>query len=274
MELHRVRANGSDFGYFEEGSGPLALLIHGFPDTAHSWDQVRPAVAAAGYRAVTPFLRGYYPSSLAPDGKYDIQTLAEDVVALIDALGEKDAILIGHDWGAAASYGAAAIAPEKTRKLITLAIPHPAGVPPTPGVLWGARHFFTLKLPGAAKRFRRDGFALVDHLVHRWSPAWTFGPEETKHAKECYAHPGSGEAAVSYYKQLSPLLPPCHKKKITVPTVVFAGTQDGALKDLSLYDKAGSRFTGEYEVVRMPGGHFLHREHPERFIEELLPRLA
>ena len=82
--MHRVRANGIDFAYFEEGTGPLALLVHGFPDTAHSWDQVRPAVAAAGYRAVTPFLRGYHPSSLAPDGKYDIQTLAEDVVALVD----------------------------------------------------------------------------------------------------------------------------------------------------------------------------------------------
>lgn len=273
IELKRVRANGIDFGYYEEGEGPLALLIHGFPDTPQTWDAVRPALATKGFRAVTPFLRGYYPSSLAPNGKYDIQTLAEDVVALIAALGESEATLIGHDWGAAATYGAAAIAPDKIRKLFTLAIPHPAGVPPTPKVLWGARHFFKLKLPGAAKRFRRNDFEEVDVLVRRWSPAWNYEPEETLDAKECFSHPGSAEAAIAYYKQLSPILPRCHRLKIRVPTVAFGGTDDGALDDLSLYDKAGSRFEGEYEVVKMPGGHFLHREHPERFLDELLPRL-
>src|SRR5580658_10060075 len=106
-----VEANGVRFAYFEEGKGPLVLLLHGFPDTPHTWDAVRPAVAAAGYRAVTPFLRGYAPTSVPADGAYDAETLGRDVVALIDALGERRAVVVGHDWGAAAAYSAATLAP-------------------------------------------------------------------------------------------------------------------------------------------------------------------
>jgi pimeloyl-ACP methyl ester carboxylesterase len=65
-----VQANGTRFGYLEEGQGPLVLLFHGFPDTAHTWDAVRARVADRGFRAVTPFLRGYAPSSVPEDAKY------------------------------------------------------------------------------------------------------------------------------------------------------------------------------------------------------------
>ena len=95
-----VDANGLRFAYLEEGRGPLVLLVHGFPDTAHSWDHVRPLIAAKGYRVVAPFTRGYSPTAI-PDHDADLETLARDVLALIPALGETSAIVVGHDFGAA-----------------------------------------------------------------------------------------------------------------------------------------------------------------------------
>ena len=96
-EIHYLDANGLRFAYLEEGSGPLVLMLHGFPDTAHTWDDLRPRIAAAGYRAVSPFMRGYHPSAV-PDRDPDQETLARDPLALIEALGADDAIVIGHDW--------------------------------------------------------------------------------------------------------------------------------------------------------------------------------
>ncbi len=127
-----AEANGLRFAYLEEGSGPLALMLHGFPDTAHTWDDVRPRIAAKGYRAVSPFMRGYHPSGV-PAEDADQETLARDPLALIEALGADRAVLIGHDWASAATYGAAALGPERVTKLITIAIPHPATLVPTPG---------------------------------------------------------------------------------------------------------------------------------------------
>ena len=80
-------------------------------------------------------------------------------------------------------------------------------------------------------------------------------------------------AAIEYYRQTGPRIPACLKRKLSVPTICFAGETDGALLDLAVYDRARSRFTGPYEIVRMPGGHFLHREHPDRFNAALLDGL-
>ncbi|MFZ3291893.1 alpha/beta fold hydrolase, partial [Mycobacterium sp.] len=85
-----VEANGLKFAYLEEGSGPLVLMLHGFPDTAHTWDDLRPRIAAKGYRAVSPFTRGYHPTAI-PDRDADGVTLARDALALIEALGASEA---------------------------------------------------------------------------------------------------------------------------------------------------------------------------------------
>src|ERR1700675_1199286 len=114
-----VVANGVRFATFEEGRGPLVLLLHGFPDTAHTWDAVRPALAAAGYRAVSPFTRGYAPSEIPAEEAFDGDTLGRDVLSLIEALGESRAIVVGHDWGASAAYSAATLGPEQVSLLVT-----------------------------------------------------------------------------------------------------------------------------------------------------------
>ena len=269
MEHRTVEANGVTFAYLEQGQGPLVLLLHGFPDDAHTWDAAMAALAGAGFRAVAPFMRGYHPTAIPANGDYETDTLGRDVLGLIEALGEQRAIVVGHDWGASAAYVAAAIAPEKLRLLITVAIPHPGGLKPTPSILWAVRHFFALRRRGAAEKIRAGDFAYIDELWRRWSKAWKDIPaSETARVKDTLRHPGSLEAAVGYYRALTVRVPPSQRRPITVPTVSFAGEHD--MIPPRLYEKSRKCFTSSYEVVQVPGGHFMHREHPDVFIGELL----
>ena len=265
----RVTANGVDFAYLEEGRGPLVLFVHGFPDTAHTWDAAMRAAAGAGSRAVAPFTRGYHPTAIPADGAYDTDTLGKDVVALIDALGADKAIVVGHDWGASAAYAAAATAPERVRLLVTLAIPHPGSIKPTPLMLWKMRHMAALRRAKAPERVRANDFAMLDELWKRWSPAWKEIPaSETAAVKQAFQAPGSLEAALGYYRALRVRLPASLRHKITVPTVAFAGEHD--MISPRAYEKARHWFTASYEVCQVPGGHFMHREQPEAFNAELV----
>lgn len=271
--MDTVRANALSFAYLSEGSGPLVLLLHGFPDTAHSWDQVMPAVAAAGFRVVAPFMRGYHPTAIPADGDYRTDTLGRDVLALIEALGEESAIVVGHDWGASAAYAAAALGPERVKLLVAMGIPHPRSVKPSPKIAWTVRHFLTLRGKGAAAKIRANDYALVDKLWHRWSPAWKNIPaSETAQVKQAFAQAGCAEAACAYYSTIALKLPPWQYLPIKVPTVAFAGEHDNIAP--RLYEKARHCFTSSYEVVIVPGGHFMHREHPEPFISGLVQTLA
>jgi len=119
-----VTANSIDFTYLECGTGPLALCMHGFPDSAHTWRHLLPALADAGFHAVAPFMRGYAPTSVAPNGAYQTAALSADANALHATLGgSHDAVIIGHDWGAPAVYGAAIIAPDNWKCVVGMAVP-------------------------------------------------------------------------------------------------------------------------------------------------------
>jgi len=269
-----VDANGLRFAYLEEGSGPLVLLVHGFPDTAHTWDEVRPALAAAGFRAVSPFTRGYHPTEVPADRAYDAETLGRDLVALAEALGDPSAIIVGHDWGASAAYAAAALSPERVRFLVTVAIPHPASLRPLPRILWGARHMLLFQSANAEVKVRANDFAYVDELVRRWSPAWKVPEHETRAVKQAFGEPGCLQAALGYYRAITLRLPSRLRRPITVPSAVFCGADDPILKPAD-YERARRFYRAPHEVIRMPGGHFMHREHAARFIAELvrvLPR--
>jgi len=266
-QVQHLVANGLRFAYIEEGEGPLVLALHGFPDTPQTWDAVRPALAADGYRVVTPFMRGYHPTEVPEREDYDADTLGRDALALIEALGEPHAIVLGHDWGVIAGLSAASRAPQRVRALVTMAVPHPASLRPTPALLWATRHTITLRLPGATRRVPRDDFALVDTLVQRWSPNWRVPPEETRAVKDVFSHPGSLDAALGYYRALGLWMPAGYRHRVRVPSAAFAGTDD--IIPPALYERARGRYAEHYEVVTMPGGHFMHREHPEIFIREL-----
>jgi pimeloyl-ACP methyl ester carboxylesterase len=269
--LHFVDANGLKFAYLEEGTGPLVLMLHGFPDTAHTWDDLRSRIAAKGYRAVSPFMRGYHPTAI-PDRDADQETLARDALALVDALGAREAIVVGHDWGASAAYGAAALGPERVKKLFVLAIPHPATLKPTLKKLWGVRHFAVYKLPGAPERFARNDFAALPEICRRWSPNWRPDPSEFAPVRASFSNRASLNAAFGYYRKLSPIPSASLKARITVPTVVFAGLDDPVAEPAD-YRGAARMFAGDYIVEEVAGGHFMHREHPDAFAERLLAHL-
>ncbi len=271
-EIRNVDANGLRFAYLEAGEGPLVLLIHGFPDTARGWEGVLPRIAAKGYRAVAPWTRGYHPTEI-PMGDADGMTLCRDLAGLIDALSDDGkAIVVAHDWGASAAYALAATQPEKIAKLFVLAIPHPAAIKPSLGKVWGVRHFFLFKMPGAARRFAMDDFAQLREIYARWSPTWDLPEGELDAVRETFSHRGSLEAAMGYYRALPLTVPSYFKKKISVDTVVFAGTDD-PIVSVDDYQAASRMFTGAYVVETMPGGHFLHREHPDEFADKLLAHL-
>lgn len=272
-DLKRMEANGLQFAYLEEGEGPLVLLCHGFPDTAYTWDDLRPRLAAAGYRAVSPFMRGYAPTE-ASTTPTDAVVLGRDVIGWLDALGEDRAIIIGHDWGAIATYAATLLAPERFVQAFAIDVPHPGAQKPTLGLLWRVRHFVTFNLPGAARRLRANNFATIDELYRRWSPSWDISQEDVDRVKASLAPPGAAETALGYYRMLRSGKPdPIFDEKIEVPTIGVACRDHGLLPP-SAFEAAAKFFEAPYEATTLPGGHFAHREHPDEFAELVLSRLG
>jgi pimeloyl-ACP methyl ester carboxylesterase len=200
-----VRANGIDFAYLEAGSGPLVLCLHGFPDTPWSFGPLLKELAADGYRGVAPFMRGYPPSGLAPDGDYRVMTLGGDALSLIEALGAKKAILVGHDWGAAAVYIAAALRPERIDGIFTAALPHLRRFLLWPNLrqLKRSSYMAFFQLRGTAeRRIVSDDFKWLRELMRRWSPGWDFSDAEFAPIKAALSDPKRLSAELAYYRAM------------------------------------------------------------------------
>ncbi|MCP3103142.1 alpha/beta hydrolase [Myxococcus sp. K15C18031901] len=130
---HRtLETNGLRLHIAEAGAGPLVLLLHGWPESWYSWRHQLPALAAAGYHAVAPDVRGYGRSDAPREVEaYRMKELVADFVGLLDALGERTAVVVGHDWGAAMAWSCAALHPERFRAVVGMSVPH-LGRPPMP----------------------------------------------------------------------------------------------------------------------------------------------
>jgi epoxide hydrolase 4 len=276
MQPRFVVANRVRYAYLEQGSGPLLLLLHGFPDNALSWEKQIPVFAQAGYRVVAPYLRGYPPSEVAPGAYYDRATLAQDVAALIDALGGGGpAYLVAQDWGAAVSYGVLGAFPEKVRRAVLLAVPHPVQIRRTlrrsPRQVLRSFHWFLFQLPGLPELICRAGdFAFIEWLWRLWSPDYR-DRDHVAQVRRMLAEPGALPAALAYYRAAvqpkfqDPALAGLRARldrPTPVPTLVACGTRDMRREMLPLQ---GEFFTGSYEWTTVEGaGHFLHRERPEQ----------
>ena len=123
---HRtVDANGIRIHIAEQGSGPLVLLCHGFPESWYSWRHQLRALAEAGFRAVAPDMRGYGQSDRPAEiERYSLLHLVGDMIGVLDALGEKNAVIAGHDWGAPVAWHAALLRPDRFRAIIGLSVPY------------------------------------------------------------------------------------------------------------------------------------------------------
>ena len=133
MTARMVQTNGIELSVIDEGAGPLVVLCHGFPELAFSWRHQVPALTAAGYRVIAPDMRGFGNSS-APQAveAYDVATLCADMTGLLDALGEQQAIFVGHDWGANVVWQLAVLAPERVRAVAGLSVPFVPRAPAAP----------------------------------------------------------------------------------------------------------------------------------------------
>jgi pimeloyl-ACP methyl ester carboxylesterase len=267
-----VPANGLTFGALAWGDpdAPLALLVHGYPDTAHTWRHLGPHLAANGFRAVAPFPRGYAPTSLAPGDRYRVGDQADDLIALHAALGGDDrAVLIGHDWGAAATWAVTEKQPQRFARYVAMA------VPPGPSLMLPWRSPRTLptalrqlrmswymgfqQIPGTERTLER----LIPKLWRDWSPGYD-AAEDVAHVLRALDTPERRRAALRYYRNsLQGGLKDTMTTGAGAPALYLHGADDGCLQVRlgELYAPhfpAGSRF----EVVA-GAGHFLQLEQPE-----------
>jgi pimeloyl-ACP methyl ester carboxylesterase len=265
--FRRAAAHGQTFVYTDSGDGPLVVLLHGFPDTPAGWSGTATSLNAAGYRTVVPYLRGYHPETIALDRGYGREELAQDPIWLLDALEEQSAVLVGHDWGAALTYGAATLAPERVRAICAVAIPHPSTLKPSVSLLWGGRHFVTLRLPTGAWLARRADFAYLDTLMRRWAPRWSGHDRDATlgEVKRAFADPAVLDGALAYYKAQRPGGAP----RLSQPALVVGGTTD--IVPVALFDQTPSYCDGPCEVAIIEGaGHWPHRENPRLFEQRLI----
>src|SRR5262245_12706210 len=272
--MNRIRANGLEFAYLEQGEGPLVLLLHGFPDTAYSWSHQLPALAAAGYRAVAPYLRGYPPSENPRDGYYDKGTLATDVAALIRALSpDGRAHVVGQDWGASITYNVLAAFPELIRRAVVMAVPHPAQTAKSlleAKHVYRSFHWFFFQAPDLSERaLAENNFAFIDYLWEYWSSPGYRDSEHVADIKRMLAGPGVLTATLGYYRALfdprktDPGLENLRQPMngpITGPILALCGGDD--LRAELMTDEA-KYFAAQYRFELVAGaGHFLHREKP------------
>lgn len=224
-----AQANGVRLHYVEQGSGPLVILLHGFPDFWYSWRDQLPALAAAGYRAVAPDLRGYNESE-RPLGieAYSIDVLAADVAALIHALGAERATVVGHDWGGLVAWHVAMHHPEVVSSLVIMNAPHPLAFRRELKGNWAQKRrswyigFFQLPwLPEAMLAMGNRW--LLRRVLRRGGPA--HNDAELDAYLAAFAGQGAMTAALNYYRALFRIR---SKRPVTIqaPTLLIWGLRD------------------------------------------------
>jgi pimeloyl-ACP methyl ester carboxylesterase len=281
LHSRTVHADGLDFGILEVGTGPLALCLHGFPDTAHTWRHLLPDLADAGFHAVAPFMRGYAPTAIPDDGCYHLGALVADAVALHDVLGgDSSAVLIGHDWGAEAAYGAAAYAPDRWRRLVTLAIPPLTRDEELFADYDQLKRFFYLfyfeASPSADDVVWRDQLAFLHRLWEDWSPGYD---PRTELGFVAQALPDRERlaAALDYYRtSRTPIKPEleAHQAALALqpsqPTLYLHGENDGCV--LPRFAAGAERHLAPQSRVELVQGvgHFLQVERPREVNARIL----
>jgi pimeloyl-ACP methyl ester carboxylesterase len=272
--LQFTRANGIEFACHERGSGPLVLCLHGFADSADSFRPLLAQLAHAGFRGIAPFMRGYAPSALAPDGDYGLRALALDVVALIDHFGAERAAVVGHDFGALAAYGAANLRPDRVSLLVTAGLPHPRRLLLRPSLSQIARmrHLFAFQWQGwAERRLARNDFAALRALAARASPGGPLGDDDWLRIRSAFEDRARLSAALGYARGQRRLFGDAETWRLATaaiapPTRMIYGARDG-LVGAEMFTQQEHLFPGGLEIVRMETGHLMHREQPPVFAQ-------
>lgn len=276
MQDATIEANGIRFHYVEQGipGAPLVLLLHGFPEFWYSWRHQIPALSEH-FRVVAPDLRGYNLTE-KPDTGYDMGTLTTDIKALIEALGEKKAILVAHDWGGAIAWAFAYRYPEMLEKLVILNAPHPVRfaeeLRSNPQQILKSWYIAFFQIPWLPESF----IALNDYdfieaaFRHPQVRPGSFSNEDIRQYKQAAARPGALTSAVNYYRSLFDVtrlgemgeLEARYNEPLTCPTMVIWGTRDFAL-ETSLTSNLDRFFAGPFRLELLPDcSHWVQQEDP------------
>lgn len=304
LEHHLVRTNGIRLHCVVDGDGPLVILLHGFPECWYSWRH-QIAALAPRFRVVAPDLRGYNESE-KPAGvaAYAMPELVADVEGLVHAFGEREAAIVGHDWGGAVAWYVAMERPGLTRRLAVLNCPHPAimmqHLRDNPRQLARSWYMFFFQLPWLPEFLLRLGHAAPIARAFRTTTAQAgaISEEDVQRLRDAAMHSGALRSALNYYRALfrdranaatlpgpvrrflfgdEPLPPPRRTladwPPIAAPTLLIWGEQDVTLgKELTRGMEP--LFTGSFAVRYVPdAGHWVQQEKPDvvnRWLEEFL----
>jgi pimeloyl-ACP methyl ester carboxylesterase len=289
--LKQVDAGVLDVGYAEAGpaDGPAVVLLHGWPYDIHSYVEVAPLLAAAGYRVLVPYLRGYGTTrflSAATLRNGQQSALAVDVVALMDALGIDRAIIAGFDWGARTANIVAALWPERCKAMVSVSgylIGSPAAnklpLPPSAELQWWYQYYFATERGRAGyERYRNDFARLIWQLA---SPRWEFDEATFDRTARSFDNPDHVEIVIHNYRwrlglaQGEPEYEDLERRLaeapvITVPAITLEGDANGAPHpDPASY---AEKFTGKntHRLIGGGVGHNLPQEAPQAFAEAVV----
>jgi len=289
--LKQVDAGVLDVGYAEAGpaGGPAVLLLHGWPYDIHSYVEVTPLLAAAGYRVVVPHLRGYGTTRFRSGETFrngQQSALAVDAVALMDALEIEQAIIAGFDWGARAANVIAALWPERCKAMVSVSgylIGSPEAnklpLPPAAELQWWYQYYFATERGRAGyDKYRNDFARLIWQLA---SPNWDFDDATFDRSAASLDNPDHVSIVIHNYRwrlglaEGEPELDDLEKRLaggpvITVPTITLEGDANGAPHpDSSSY---ANKFSGKYahRIIGGGVGHNLPQEAPQAFAEAVV----
>ncbi len=276
---------------YEEGGpqqGTPILILHGWPDAPRGWSGVTPHLHAAGFRTLTPYLRGFTPTRFLSEDTPRVGSpvaLAQDAIDFADALGIKRFAVLGHDWGARIAYTLAALFPERLTSIATLALGYqPRGVHRVPGFAQSRNFWYQLfmSVDGGAEAVRRDPVGFARILWDTWSPAGWFDEAEFKATAASFTGPDWPAITLNSYRtrwlakeKTDPRYKGLQKKLeksaiLSTPTLMIQGDSDFC-EIPKESDGLDDLFTGGYHREVLTGtGHFPHREAPGQVAEAVL----
>ena len=315
LQHRTVSANDIRFHVAEQGEGPLVLLCHGWPEGWYSWRHLLPAVAAAGFRAVAPDMRGYGQSEAPPEVvDYSILHLVGDMVGLVAALGYKQAVIIGHDWGANVAWSAAMLRPDVFPAVAAMSVPFRQRGPAPPFRLLrqaGLHTFYWLyflDVGVAEAEFERDPKATIRRLLYTGSgdapkerglglvlqqgkgmldntvdtdrlPPW-LTEADLEHMAGEFRRIGF-RGGLNWYRNIDrnwELLAPWAGAVIRQPALFIAGREDGVIKGVmgkAALEQMPQTVPGLERLLLIDGaGHWIQQERPKEVTAVVLEFLA
>ena len=260
---------------------PIALCLHGFPDTAYSWRKVAPALVNAGWRVVAPFMRSYLPSSLPSDGSYHVGAVMDDALRVLDAAGPTGRdVFIGHDWGAIAAAGLAAMPDSPFSKAVIMSVPLTAAFRPfgrlphsarlaakLPRQLLHSWYIMYFQLPWLPDR---SASWVIPRLWRQWSPGY-HADEDLRYVDAAIGTPERWRAALGYYRAtVRGSRPPDQYAELNkhwlqaprLPTLYLHGTDDGCSEDYTPWIERVLPDESEVALIEN-GAHFLQLDQPD-----------